>query len=40
VSSDGTPQQSKQRTKWAVVLAAVSATANVLRLVREFLTHQ
>ncbi|MCX5151627.1 hypothetical protein OHB36_33555 [Streptomyces sp. NBC_00320] len=40
--SDGTSRQQephKSKTRWGLVLAAVSATANVFRLLRELLIH-
>lgn len=42
MSPDGTSRQREQRNlkpRWGVVLAVVSATANIFRLLREFLIH-
>ncbi len=42
MSTDGTSRHREQRNfkpRWGVVLAALSATANVLRLLRESLIH-
>lgn len=39
---DGTARQGQKRNskpRWGVILAAVSATANVFRLLREILIH-
>ncbi|MCX4559562.1 hypothetical protein OHA02_25645 [Streptomyces phaeochromogenes] len=39
---DGTSRQKEKRNskpRWGVVLAAVSATANVFRLLRELVIH-
>ncbi|MFJ9817490.1 hypothetical protein ACIRU3_19920 [Streptomyces sp. NPDC101151] len=42
MAPDGTSRQREQdtlRPRWGVLLAAVSATANVFRLLRELLIH-